>query len=239
MTLFAAIDATWPPLAYHSVGPFTLREGQSGGQRVSAATCERPVTEIEIARAEEGMAALGQNALFMIRGDQPGLDDQLAALGYRIKDPVTVMTARANQVAGDGPGRARAFPVWPALAIQREIWATGGIGPERVAIMDRTLGPKATILGRVGDAPAGTAFVALHGTTAMMHAVEVLKKFRRRGCAVDMTRGAAKWALGQGAETFAILTTSENSPAIGVYSSLGLRPVGQYHYRVRPGLKPS
>lgn len=233
MSLFDIIDATWPPIAFHQVGPFRLREGGQGGQRVSAATCERPVTETEIAAAEDAMAALGQASLFMVRGAQPGLDDQLVGRGYRIKDPVVVMSAPIATVAGDGPGRVTAFPVWPALAIQHEIWRAGGVGPARWDIMHRTTGPKTTILGRTDDSPAGTAFVAIQGDTAMMHAVEVLPALRRRGTAANMTRAAAVWGLSQGARRFAILTTSENLPAQGVYSSLGLQPVEHYHYRVK------
>lgn len=234
MSIFDIIDATWPPIAFHRAGPFVVREGGLGGQRVSAATCTRPVTETEIAEAENAMAALGQPSLFMVRGAQPELDEQLAARGYVVKDPVVVMSAAIGDVAGDGPGRVTAFPVWPSLAIQHEIWAQGGIGPARLDIMQRAQAPKTSLLGRTDDTPSGSAFAAIHGDTVMMHAVEVAPNLRRRGTAANMTRAAAIWGMFHGASHFAILTTSENLPAQGVYSSLGLRPVEHYHYRVKP-----
>ncbi len=233
MNPFDIIDATWPPIAFQQVGPFRLREGGQGGQRVSAATCARPVTESEIAGAEDAMASLGQAGLFMVQGAQPGLDDQLDRRGYRIKDPTIVMTAPIAEVAGVGPPLVSAYPVWPALAIQYEIWEQGGIGPARTDIMQRARGPKTTILGRSNDTPAGTAYAAIHGDTVMMHAVEVAPKLRRLGTAVNMTRAAATWGISQGASQFAVLTVSENLPAQAVYSSLGLRPVEHYHYRVK------
>lgn len=233
MSLFDVIDATWPPQAFHEAGPFRLREGAGGGQRVSAATCDRPVTESEIADAESAMATLGQASLFMVRGDQPGLDDALAQRGYKIKDPVVLMIAPVGQVAGDGPPKVSVFPVWPPLAIQRQIWAEGGIGPARLAVMERARAPKTTILGRYNDTPVGTAFVALQNGVAMMHAVEVRASQRRNGAARNMTMGAATWAQRQGAQRFAILTTSENLPARALYTSLGLQPVEHYHYRVK------
>ena len=41
------------------------------------------------------------------------------------------------------------FAHWPPLAIVSGLWAAGGIGPARVAVMDRVTGPKAALLARV------------------------------------------------------------------------------------------
>ena len=50
--LFGVLDATWPPARFVAQGPWTLREGKGGGQRVSAATANSPVTETDIDSAE-------------------------------------------------------------------------------------------------------------------------------------------------------------------------------------------
>ena len=39
--LYATLEATWPPAARRRVGPWTIRDGQGGGKRVSAATAEQ------------------------------------------------------------------------------------------------------------------------------------------------------------------------------------------------------
>lgn len=249
--LWAAIDATWAAPATRRCGPFLLREGQGGGQRVSAATlCDAPSgqggtlpehaapvpcpTRAEIADAVAEMAALGQRPLFMVRGDQREFDARLAAEGFEINDPVVVMTAPIDTIAQEGPPPVSAFAIWPPLEIMCEIWDAGGIGPARRAIMAGSCDPKTAILGRVRDRAAGCAFVAVHGGIAIMHAVEVAPDLRRLGTARNMTIGAADWARRHGADTFAILTTTANAAARGVYASLGMVPVEHYHYRQAP-----
>ncbi|WP_108257566.1 hypothetical protein [Mangrovicoccus ximenensis] len=69
--------------------------------------------------------------------------------------------------------RLSTFAHWPPLAIQEEIWALGGIGRDRLAVMARAAGPHVSLMARDGDTPAGTAFAAVHGDVAMIHAIEI------------------------------------------------------------------
>ena len=233
-TLWDAIDATWAAPQTSRSGPFLLREGQGGGQRVSAATADGTPDATQIAEAASAMRALGQRPLFMVRGDQTEFDQRLQDEGYDINDPVVVMTAPIDRVAQDGPPPVTAFPIWPPLQIMCEIWDEGGIGPARRAIMAGSVDPKTAILGRARDRAAGCAFVAVHRGIAMMHALEVVTALRRQGTARNMSLAAADWGRRHGADMFAILTTRENAPAQGVYASLGMVPVEQYHYRQDP-----
>lgn len=234
MSLFDAIDATWPAAAITQCGAVLLRDGQGGGKRVSAASAPDDAPEADID------AAIAQGAtLFQVQGDQPRLDDLLAARGFETLDPVVILEGDINPVAADGPPKVSAFSVWPSLAIQHEIWATGGIGPARRAIMDRAKGPKTTLIGRVDNQPGGAAFVALHNQTAMIHAVEVLPNHRRKHCAENMLRGAAVWARDHGAARFATMTLRENAPALTLFASLAMHPVGHYHYRLQQSSKAS
>jgi N-acetylglutamate synthase len=233
-TLYAVIEATWPPAAVAQVGPFTVRTGLGGGSRVSATTVTGPVSAADLAQAEAAMAALGQPAIFMIRQGDAALDALLADRGYVIKDPVVGFAAPVAALTGQRPPPVSTFEVWPPLAIQREIWAEGGIGPARLAVMDRVTGPKTTILGRVSDTPAGCAFVACHGPHAMLHALETRGLHRRKGVAAHMLTACAFWAAAQGAETFSLVVTQANTGAHALYASLGMVAVGQYHYRILP-----
>jgi GNAT superfamily N-acetyltransferase len=115
--------------------------------------------------------------------------------------------------------------------VARQLWEEGGIGPARVAVMDRVQVPKTAILGRAGDRAAGAAFVAVHGNVAMLHALEVAPALRRNGCGHNILRAAALWARDQGADTLALLVTERNIAARALYASLNMRAVGQYHYR--------
>jgi GNAT superfamily N-acetyltransferase len=230
--LIATVEGTWPPARTFREGPWLLRDGQGGGQRVSAATAEAPVGPGDLAAMEAAQAALGQPALVMVRPGDAALDALLAAAGYRVKDPVIGYAAPAKALALPLKP-ATAIPHWPPLAMTCDLWAEGGIGPGRVAVMHRAAGPKTAIIARLGDTPAGAAFVAIHGGVAMLHAIEVSARHRRQGAARKMMAAAAAWAAEQGAATLALVVTEANAPARALYSSLGMAPVGQYHYRLK------
>ena len=229
--LAEAMEATWPPARSFRLGPCCLREGAGGGQRVSAASVEGPWTEADLDAAEAGMDALGQGRLWVLRAGDAALDAALAARGYRRHDPVVAYAAPLADLAAPVSPMA-AFAHWPPLAITRDLWAEGGIGPARVAVMARVLGPKIAILGRSNDTPAGAAFVAIHGDTAMLHALEVRPDLRRQGTAVNILRAAAIWAQDQGAQRLALVVTEQNTAARALYARLGMIAVGHYHYRI-------
>ena len=84
--LMRVVEATWPAAATRACGPFTLRDGQGGGSRVSAATLFGTATRDQIAEAAAAMRTMGQPALFQVRAGQEGFDAELAALGYAAKD---------------------------------------------------------------------------------------------------------------------------------------------------------
>ena len=237
---WAVVDATWPPAAKHVLGPWTIRQGLGGGKRVSAASAEQSVGSDEIDAAQAAMKDLDQPALFAIRDraqtSQQSLDDQLTARGYECVDPTNFYSAPVAVIATDRPPRVSMFSVWEPLEIQREIWASGGIGPARQIIMQRAQGPKTSLLMRWDDHPAGTGFVAIFGSVAMVHALEILPHQRRKGVARWAMRQAAVWAQSQGATTITVLCTQENTAANELYGSLGMQLVGQYHYRMKKEL---
>lgn len=231
--LYAVIDGTWPAAVKQALGPWTVRLDDSNSSRVNAATAELPYKAGDIKIAEDAMIDGGQRPLFMIREGESDLDDLLAARGYLIKDPVNMYAAEVGSIAG-AIDVERTLDVWPPLAVQSEIWAAGGIGPGRIAIMDRARHPKSTVLGRIADTPAGSGYVAIAADCAMIHALEVANTHRRMGLARDLTRAAANWASAQGAAYLTLVTTQENNAANALYASLGMTLVGQYHYRILP-----
>ncbi len=232
--LYAIIDATWPTLAKRVVGPWTVRVDGLGGNRVSATTAEGPATEADIAEAEYAMREAEQTPLFMIRDGDEAIDSWLDARGYIIKDRTNMYAAPVAAIATARPPAVTTFEVWPPLAAQVDIWAAGGIGQGRLEVMDRARDPKTTLLGRLNDKPAGTAYVAIAADCAMLHALEVAQDHRRQGLARHLTRAAAFWAQDQGADYLTLVTTEANAGANALYSSLGMTLVGQYHYRTLP-----
>lgn len=230
----AAIAATWPPVAEHAVGPVTVRAGQGGGGRVSAASVAGSVDAAGIAAAESAMRALGQVPLFRVLPEETALDAALSARGYTMSDEVLVLAAPVAALARPRPP-VTTFEAWPPLAVEVEIWEAAGIGPARRAVMERVAGPKTTILGRIEDRPAGVAFVATDGDVAMLHAMVVAPRFRRKGVAGHMVAAAADWAGRQGALSLGLAVTRANPGALALYSSLGLRQVAEYRYRMLSG----
>lgn len=225
--LFAAMEATWPPARSWRLGPFCLRDGAGGGKRVSAASLEAPFTTADLDAAEAAMAS----PLFLLRPGDEALDSALQARGYRVVDPVVAYAAPLAALASAAPAHMTTFPHWPPMEIARALWADGGIGAARLAVMDRVVGAKCAILGRSNDRASGVAFVACDGTVAMLHALEVVPALRRQGSAHNILRAAAVWAQDQGADTLALVVTEGNVAARGLYTSLGMTVVGQYHYR--------
>ena len=130
-----------------------------------------------------------------------------------------------------GPDMARYAQDWMGnyhgtpLAVARQIWEQGGIGPARLAVMDRVTGPKTAILGRTGDRAAGIAFTAIHNNVAMLHALETAPDQRRKGCAHNILRAAAIWARDNGADTLALLVTERNTAARALYAACGFAVV--------------
>ena len=230
--LATVMDHTWPAARQVQLGPCTLRIGAGGGQRVSATSVAGNWQDADLDAAEAAMDGAGQPRLWVVRQGQIALDAALAARGYRINDPVVAYAAPVAQIAAEVSPMA-AFLHWPPLAIACDIWAEGGIGPARVAVMERVTGPKTAILSRADDTPSGAAFVAICGKTAMLHALEVRPDMRRHGSGAALLHAAANWARDQGAPVFSLVVTERNDAARKLYEKVGLQQVGGYHYRVR------
>jgi GNAT superfamily N-acetyltransferase len=221
--LAQVMEATWPPARTWREGPFTCRDGKGGGKRVSAATCDNAWTKVDLAAAPP---------LILIRDGEASLDAALAAQGWQIVDPVVAYATPVQELVTDLPPLA-AFPHWPPLEIARAIWSEGGIGPDRIAVMDRVLGPKAAILARLEDRPAGMVFVACHGDEAMVHALEVRPALRRQGVGSVLLHATANWAKDQGATRLSLVVTAQNAAARALYARHRMQGVGQYHYRMK------
>lgn len=229
-TLAETMEATWPPAATRDLGPFRLRDGAGGGKRVSAATAEGAWTDADLSAA---IAAMPE-PLFLIRAGDAALDAALDQRGFAVVDPVVAYAAPVAALRGEVPFLTT-FPHWPPLEAAKDVWAGGGIGPARVAVMHRVRGPKAAMLARVADRPAGAAFVACHDSTAMLHALEVRPAARRQGLGGHLLRAAANWASDAGATTLGLVVTERNAAARALYDRLGMQVVGQYHYRAARG----
>ena len=230
--LNAAADSTWSAEKQWAEGGWIIRDGRGGGKRVSAATQVDAAAGIEM--AERAMLALDQTSLFMIRDAEQALDDQLAARGYKIIDPVTIYVAPSADVAEHAPDGLRTATSDYRLAALENIWREDGIDDGRFAVMDRVSVPKTYLMGRHENSPVAAGFVACDGDIAMLHALVVCADARRSGLGRAMTGAAARWAHQQGATFLALMTTDANVAANSLYQRLGMKAAGHYHYRIAP-----
>lgn len=232
--LRAALGATWPPVETRRLGPWRLRRGGGGGRRVSAATLEAPDTDADIDAAAAAMREWGQAATFQVWPGDEGLDAALAARGYTRHDASRLLVAAVSGLAV-APWDGAVIVGEAPIALMREIWVAGGIGPDRVAVMTRAAAPRGFLLGRLGDRPVGCGFVACDGPVAMLHGLEVAAPARRQGVGTALTRAAAAWGAMQGAGWLGLAVTEANAGARAAYARLGFREAVAYHYRTLEG----
>ena len=234
-TLYDVCEGTWSPARAWAEGVWTLRDGAGGGKRVSAATALGDVTDADISSGEVAMREMGQRPLFMIRVGDDALDAMLDARGYDLIDEVQLYVAPVEMLMDVPIPRVTCFNIWEPLAIMAEIWETDGVGPDRLAVMERAK-IKTGILARWNEKPGGVAFAGVHEGIAMVHGVVTLAHQRKQGVAQWMMRAAAFWAHKQGATHISVLCVTANKPANALYTKLGFTPVGTYHYRQSPQL---
>ena len=228
----AVIDGCWPAARAVRAGPWTVRVTRGAGGRVSSISGDAPD------RIDEAVAATraeGQRPSFVVWPRQRALDAALAARGYAVADAVTLWTRPT--VGAVRPPHATAFPVWPPWAVMRRLWAEGGIGSERQAVMMRAARGTG-LLARANDRPAGVAFAAVHEATAMLSAAYVAPAFRRRGLMGRLLEAALFWSAGEGAATLALVAARDNTAANAAYAAHGMRAEGGYHYRRAPEDEP-
>ena len=179
------------------------------------------------------MQDLGKTPLFMITEQDLDLDHALANAGYDVIDPVNIYSTTIDTMITERPPKVSMFSVWPPLAIEIDMWAEGGISDARVNVMKRVQGPKTSILARWNDHPAGVGFAAVHGKDAFVHAVEIRPHQRKQGVASWLMKQAAFWAAEQGASRLNVACTKANVAANALYRSIGMKVVGEYHYRMK------
>lgn len=225
-----AFESTWPAAEYADAGGFGVGRGLGAGGRVSSARVIGPWTTDDIRRVEEINKGWDQSSMFRVLNDDTRLATALQQMGYRSEKPTVIMSAPLDRLTDQDIPPITAFAVWPPLAIQREIWAAGNIGPARQAVMDHVALPKTSVLGRTDDRAAGAGFVAIDNQVAMIHAVEVLAEWRRRGLAGWMVREAAFWARDNGATRMGLAVTRGNAGAIAAYQGLGFQEIAGYSY---------
>ena len=231
-SIFETIDLTWPAKEFLELPEWKLRKSIKGGKRVSAVTAIGKSGIPAIQFVENTLEEWCQDKLFMIKAGENSLDEALKERGYCIVDPTNIWSISAEALSMQQIPPVTAFSIFPPLAIQRELWIANGIDASRIEIMDRVKTPKTSIFGRINAKPAASAFVAVSNKIAMVHALIVDHKFQRQGMGKHVMQKVGVWAHQQGAESVVVLCTKQNQSANNFYKILGMKVIGEYHYRL-------
>ena len=232
--LARAFETTWPAAETADAGGFRVGRGQGAGGRVSSARALGPDwDEADITAVEAIHHRWHQRNLFRLPDSDAALAGALTRHGYAPETPTAIMAAECALLAVAPVPQMTAFAIWPPLAIQGDIWSEGNIGTARQAVMPRVTLPKTSILGRHADRAVGAAFVAADGPVAMIHAIEIVPGFRRKGMATWLVRKAAEWAQAQGATRLALAVSRRNASARALYDRIGFAETGGYSYWAR------
>lgn len=232
--LLAHFEATWPPVAVARHGGLLVGRGAGGGGRLSS------IRTVDAWDEGDLDAALAQQDAW----DEPRRirvfdgDDRLAraarARAMVVDKPTVILAAPLAALAAVAAPALAGFTVWPPLAVQRAIWTAHGVDGPRQAAMARMSGPRAAVLGRIGDRPGGAGFCAVSGPVAGLHALVVRPDLRGGRLGEWMLRAAARWAQRQGAEQMILAVQRGNAAALRLYDRTGFREIDGYVYCVAP-----
>lgn len=176
----------------------------------------------------------------------PGLDDVLAARGWRLHDATRVLVhpALAEVPAPDLPAGVRDEPA----DVQGYAAAVGALrGSTALEITSHALRLRASPVpyqGRIwreatppGAAPGAVlacAQVARDGELAGLYDVYTAPAARGRGWATALCARVLRQAHAAGARMGYLQVDADNAPALKVYRRLGFVEAYRYHYRLSP-----
>ena len=232
-SFWAASETCWPPLNKKNIGPWVIREGAGGGNRVSSTTANDFFRKEDIFIAENHMQLLNQKNIFQIREKDLELDNILDRLGYSLVDKTVVYGSKIAKMSSPCVPPMTAFNIWPPLRIMKDIWEIGGTTDSRISVMERCKVRKTAILGRIENKAAGCAFISEYKGIAILQALFVLPSYRRKGLARFLISESVKWVSYAESAYLAIMTDKYNKEARGLYDSLGMKIIDKYHYRVK------
>jgi ribosomal protein S18 acetylase RimI-like enzyme len=249
----------WPAAEREERGGWVLRAHGGVTRRANSAwtgraTGDAPV-EARIEAVERWYAAHGLPALFQLppHAAPDGLDEALAARGYRREAPVVVMAgrerlvARADTTPGGAPFRT-VLEETPSDAWLDLATGARGLTPERRRlyrdIVARAPRPAAFALTRAAGAAdegapgsggaLGCGLGIVQGTWLHVAAMATRPAARRRGVARALLEALFDFGRRHGARGAWLQVERENAAARTLYTGAGLHEAYALHYRRAP-----
>ncbi len=204
-----------------------------------------------VAAAEAFSVARGGTATFQVcPGACPaGLDDVLAARGYRRHTPMSLQAAAVAEVLVRLPAGTHDAPAAGRHDVRLAehpgedwwaVWRAGihhGEGADRTseeALLGRVATPSALATATAGGEPVSIARAVADTGWAGVFDVVTLPHARGRGAASAVLAALAGWAEMQDCTGLYLQVERDNIAARDLYAEVGFAEVAAYHYRGRP-----
>lgn len=186
-----------------------------------------------IERVEGLYAERGLPTVFQLGpGARPaGLDDVLAARGYRLDSPTSIYTTVLGQVREQDDVDIADTPSSEWLDLW---WAVDGRGDaDALAVAEKILtgGPALYATVRDDAGPAAVGRLALVGEWGGVYCLAVRDDARRRGLGARVLDGLLAAGRSHGVTRSWLQVRAENSAARRLYERAGYTEVARYHYR--------
>ncbi|HEX4226898.1 MAG TPA: GNAT family N-acetyltransferase [Pseudonocardiaceae bacterium] len=216
--------------------------------RLSAGVTQRANSVVPLAAPTDLTAAIDRvEQLYREHGIAPSfqigpavqpanLDEVLAERGYRYGSHTSIevvpvdelLTALADVETGESRISGKPEPDWMELW-----WSVDGRGDEQAkadAYRIMTGGPAAYAVRRDEHGSSAVGRMAFVGEWAGLYCLAVRPDRRRQGQAASIIRALTESARDQGARHIWLQVLADNHGARALYSRLGFRTAGWYHY---------
>jgi GNAT superfamily N-acetyltransferase len=233
-----AAAAAWP--ARESVDVLGWRVRRSGGG-TRRANSVLPLDfsghdlQAAIDRVETLYRSAGTTIYFQVSSisEPAGLDQALAARGYRDEEPCLLMLKRldganspsapASVTRADTPPEAWLSIYTEPLDATRRAAAPG--------VLATVPSPRAFFLAERDGRPLATALGVAVGAVAVVECVATRSDARRSGGASKVMDALEAWAIARRCTIAALQVVAANTPACTLYRRRGYSEAGRYHYR--------
>jgi GNAT superfamily N-acetyltransferase len=235
----AAVRA-WPAGETRDVDGWLWRFSGGGSQRANSVSAleyrgddvERSIDTIENLYREHNAPVRFQVGFPLSQPDD--LDERLAARGYVIHDPVTTLIKPVASVEMPTNVVLRPAPSegWMSVYLSN---VTPDRRPFASAIIARVPQPCVFAEVLLDGAAIATALGVFCRETVIAECVGTSAAARRQGAAAAVMRGLEAWGRERRAHTIGLQAVTTNAPAQALYTSLGYKAAGTYHYRYFSG----
>ena len=231
----------WPAEEVEPLGGWRLRAMRGVTRRGNSVwtfdgTSDGAV-EASVERVEAWYAARGLAPAFQItdRSRPEGLDAFLSQRGYAIDAPVSIQSARADDVLARGRERAAVarlcVPEWFEISAHRGRFAK--VAATYRGLLERIGTAARFALARVDGEPAGVGLGVVGAGWMGVFSMLTLPSARRRGAARAVLSGLAATAREEGIDALYLQVERDNAAALALYAAASFRELYGYHYRRR------